>query len=75
MNAIEYGSAGSPDVPVTIEVVTTDHELRVRITDRALGRTPSEPPRPASRAQADPGARGLASGRLFLINIMVDRVG
>jgi serine phosphatase RsbU (regulator of sigma subunit) len=37
MNAIEYGSGSSPDIPVEITVASANGELHVRITDHALG--------------------------------------
>jgi anti-sigma regulatory factor (Ser/Thr protein kinase) len=75
MNAIEYGSGGSPDVPVGIEVAATDHELHVRITDRALGG-----PHPGDEAEEpdiEAKLAGLQKARgwgLFLIRHMVDKV-
>ena len=75
MNAIEYGSAGSPDVPVAIEVATTSHELHVRITDRALGgQIPGDG---AEEPDIEAKLAGLQKPRgwgLFLIRHMVDRV-
>ncbi len=73
MNAIEYGSAGRPDVPVAVAVSATDLEVLVRITDRALSG-------PISGAEEpDIGAKlaGLQKPRgwgLFLIRHMVDRM-
>ena len=74
MNAIEYGSLGSADVPVVIRVSTTDGQLRVRVTDRALGG-----PLPTDTDEPDIDAKlaGLQKARgwgLFLIRNMVDRV-
>ena len=50
MNAIEYGSQGSPEIPVDIVVETTAESIVVRITDRALsgGRSRATPRRPIS---------------------------
>jgi serine phosphatase RsbU (regulator of sigma subunit)/anti-sigma regulatory factor (Ser/Thr protein kinase) len=74
MNAIEYGSGSSADVPVEITVARADGELHVRITDRALGG-----PIPVDAEQPDLEAKldGLQKARgwgLFLIRNMVDRV-
>ena len=65
----------SPDVPVGIEVATTDHELRVRITDRALGGP--IPGDDAEEPDIEAKLAGLQKARgwgLFLIRHMVDRV-
>jgi len=75
MNAIEYGSGSDPKVPVGIVVASLNGEVRVRITDRALGG-----PIPGDEAeQPDLEAKlaGLQKARgwgLFLIRKMVDRV-
>jgi anti-sigma regulatory factor (Ser/Thr protein kinase) len=75
MNAIEYGSAGSPDVPVGILVTAPDSELRVAVTDRALGgRIPGDD---AEEPDIEAKLAGLQKPRgwgLFLIRHMVDRV-
>jgi anti-sigma regulatory factor (Ser/Thr protein kinase) len=75
MNAIEYGSGSSPDIPVQIAVASSNGELHVRITDRALG----GPIPGADAEQPDLEAKlaGLQKARgwgLFLIRNMVDRV-
>jgi len=75
MNAIEYGSGGSEDVPVEISVARTESELRVRITDRALGGP--IPVDDAEEPDLDAKLAGLQKPRgwgLFLIRHMVDRV-
>ena len=75
MNAIEYGSAGSPDVPVAILVTATADELRVAITDRALGgQIPGDE---SEEPDIEAKLAGLQKPRgwgLFLIRHMVDRV-
>jgi len=75
MNAIEYGSGGSADVPVGITVASGDGELRVRITDRALGGPipgdDAEEPDLEAKLAGHQKARGWG---LFLIKNMVDRV-
>jgi anti-sigma regulatory factor (Ser/Thr protein kinase) len=73
MNAIEYGSAGRPDVPVAVEVTATDLEVLVRITDRAL----SGPISHAEEPDIEAKLAGLQKPRgwgLFLIRHMVDRM-
>ena len=37
MNAIEHGNKANPDVPVEIEVLASDDDVRVRITDQGGG--------------------------------------
>jgi serine phosphatase RsbU (regulator of sigma subunit)/anti-sigma regulatory factor (Ser/Thr protein kinase) len=76
MNAIEYGSAGDPEIPVGILVTATSTELRVRITDRALGgHIPDHDD--AEEPDIELKLAGLQKPRgwgLFLIRRMVDRV-
>jgi len=75
MNAIEYGSGSSPDVPVEIVVASANGELHVRITDRALGGPipgdDAEQPDLEAKLAGVQKARGWG---LFLIRNMVDRV-
>jgi anti-sigma regulatory factor (Ser/Thr protein kinase) len=76
MNAIEYGSAGDPGIPVRIRVETRPSELQVHIADAGLGGAipdPSEAEIPDLEAKL----AGLQKPRgwgLFLIQQMVDRV-
>jgi serine phosphatase RsbU (regulator of sigma subunit)/anti-sigma regulatory factor (Ser/Thr protein kinase) len=75
MNAIEYGSGSDPEVPVEIAVVSANGELRVRITDRALGGP--IPGDDAEQPDLEAKLAGLQKARgwgLFLIRSMVDRV-
>ena len=75
MNAIEYGSGSSADVPVEINVGHSDGEIRVRITDRALGGP--IPGDDAEQPDLEAKLAGLQKARgwgLFLIRNMVDRV-
>ncbi len=75
MNAIEYGSGGSEDVPVAISVARTETELRVRITDKALGGP--IPGEDAEQPDLEAKLAGLQKPRgwgLFLTRNMVDRV-
>jgi anti-sigma regulatory factor (Ser/Thr protein kinase) len=75
MNAIEYGSGSDPNVPVGIAVASLDGEVRVRITDRALGGP--IPGDDAEQPDLEAKLAGLQKARgwgLFLIRNMVDRV-
>ena len=75
MNAIEYGSGSSPDIPVEIAVVSSNGELHVRITDRAVGGP--IPGDDAEQPDLEAKLAGLQKARgwgLFLIRNMVDRV-
>jgi serine phosphatase RsbU (regulator of sigma subunit)/anti-sigma regulatory factor (Ser/Thr protein kinase) len=75
MNAIEYGSGNSPEVPVEIVVASSNGELHVRITDRALGGP--IPGEDAEQPDLEAKLAGLQKARgwgLFLIRSMVDRV-
>jgi serine phosphatase RsbU (regulator of sigma subunit)/anti-sigma regulatory factor (Ser/Thr protein kinase) len=75
MNAIEYGSGSSPEVPVEISVARANGQLQVRITDRALGGPIPEDD--AELPDLDAKLAGLQRPRgwgLFLIRNMVDRV-
>ncbi len=76
MNAIEYGSAGDPDVPVRIRVERTASSLHVRIADAGLGGAVPDPTE-AEIPDLDAKLAGLQKPRgwgLFLIQQMVDRV-
>jgi serine phosphatase RsbU (regulator of sigma subunit)/anti-sigma regulatory factor (Ser/Thr protein kinase) len=76
MNAIEYGSVGDPGIPVEILVTATSTELRIRITDHALGgHIPADDD--VEQPDIDLKLAGLQKPRgwgLFLIRHMVDRV-
>ncbi len=76
MNAIEYGSQGSPDVPVRIRVDRSPTSLEVRIADAGLGGAVPDPEE-AEVPDLDAKLAGLQKPRgwgLFLIQQMVDRV-
>jgi anti-sigma regulatory factor (Ser/Thr protein kinase) len=71
MNAIEHGNQGRAELPVVIEVNTTDGQVVVRITDRGGGREIPETTSPDLEAKL----AGLQKPRgwgLFLIKNMVD---
>lgn len=72
MNAIEYGSQGRAEITVDIEVETTDDDVIVRITDRALSGTvptDAETPDIERKLAGEQKPRGWG---LFLIKNMVD---
>jgi serine phosphatase RsbU (regulator of sigma subunit)/anti-sigma regulatory factor (Ser/Thr protein kinase) len=75
MNAIEYGSGGSPDVPIEIVVTRGAADLRVAISDHALGG--AIPVDGAEEPDLDAKLEGLQKPRgwgMFLVRHMVDRV-
>jgi anti-sigma regulatory factor (Ser/Thr protein kinase) len=73
MNAIEHGNQGNADIPVEVEVVSTDSELVVRIRDIGEGPEATEVEQPDIEAKL----AGLQKPRgwgLFLIENMVDEL-
>ena len=76
MNAIEYGSRGDAAVPIHIVVTTAGQDVRVAVTDRALGgRIPTEDD--VEQPDIEAKLAGLQKPRgwgLFLIRHMVDEV-
>jgi serine phosphatase RsbU (regulator of sigma subunit)/anti-sigma regulatory factor (Ser/Thr protein kinase) len=73
MNAMEHGNKYQPEKPVYIEVVTTDKNVVIRVTDHGGGQPISESEAPDLDAKLD----GLQSPRgwgLFLIKNMVDEM-
>jgi serine phosphatase RsbU (regulator of sigma subunit)/anti-sigma regulatory factor (Ser/Thr protein kinase) len=73
MNAIEHGNQGRSDVPVEVEVVTTESELVVRIRDVGAGPSAVDVEEPDIEAKL----AGLQKPRgwgLFLIENMVDEL-
>jgi anti-sigma regulatory factor (Ser/Thr protein kinase) len=73
MNAIEHGNQGHAELPVRLEVSTSDGHLVVRITDLGGGRVIPEATTPDLEAKL----AGLQKPRgwgLFLIKNMVDDV-
>ncbi len=73
MNAIEHGNQGRSDLPVEVEVVTTEGELVVRIRDVGEGPNATDVEQPDIEAKL----AGLQKPRgwgLFLIENMVDEI-
>jgi len=73
MNAIEHGNKNRPDLTVSIQVMASDKELVVRITDHGGGRPIPHAEVPDLEAKL----AGLQSPRgwgLFLIEKMVDEM-
>jgi anti-sigma regulatory factor (Ser/Thr protein kinase) len=71
MNAIEHGNQNRPELPVRVEVNTTNGEVIVRITDHGGGREIPAATTPDLEAKL----AGLQKPRgwgLFLIKNMVD---
>jgi serine/threonine-protein kinase RsbW len=72
MNAIEYGSQGSADIPVDVQVEATPDAVIVRITDRSLsGPVPDDAETPDIELKLA-GAQKARGWGLFLIENMVD---
>jgi serine/threonine-protein kinase RsbW len=74
MNAMEHGNRYRPEVPVVIEVLASEEDLSVRITDEGESPVPS----PESQApDLEAKLEGLQTPRgwgLFLIKNMVDEM-
>jgi anti-sigma regulatory factor (Ser/Thr protein kinase) len=74
MNAMEHGNGYGSGVPVEIQVLVTDRDLLVRITDRGSGPPPREDgdaPDLEAKLEGMQTARGWG---LFLIKSMVDEM-
>jgi anti-sigma regulatory factor (Ser/Thr protein kinase) len=74
MNAMEHGNHYRPEVPVELQVLVTDHDLLVRITDRGSGPPPKED---ADAPDLEAKLEGIQTARgwgLFLIKSMVDEM-
>jgi anti-sigma regulatory factor (Ser/Thr protein kinase) len=73
MNAIEHGNQGRAEIPVAVQVLLSDENVIVRITDQGGDRPIPEPETPDLEAKLE----GLQSPRgwgLFLIENMVDEM-
>ena len=73
MNAMEHGNSYRPELPVTIQVLGSETDLRVRVTDQGGSRPVPDPETPDLEAKLtnQQTARGWG---LFLINNMVDEM-
>jgi anti-sigma regulatory factor (Ser/Thr protein kinase) len=74
MNAMEHGNHYRPEVRVELQVLVTDHDLLVRITDRGSGPPPKED---ADAPDLEAKLEGIQTARgwgLFLIKSMVDEM-
>jgi serine/threonine-protein kinase RsbW len=72
MNAMEHGNDYKPEVPVELQVLVTDQDLLVRITDRGSGPPPKEDgDAPDLEAKLE-GVQTPRGWGLFLIKSMVD---
>ena len=73
MNAIEYGSQGRSEIPVSIAVSVTDDDVIVRVFDRALSGPVPTVEMPDLEAKLEGRQRPRGWG-LFLIRHMVDAI-
>jgi len=73
MNAIEYGNENLPEMPVAVEVLTTDDQLSVRVTDHGGTHPIPEPQAPNLEAKLA-GQQTPRGWGLFLIRNMVDEM-
>ena len=73
MNAIEYGNENLPEMPVSVEVLTSDDQLSVRITDHGGTHPIPEPQAPDLEAKLA-GRQPPRGWGLFLIQKMVDEM-
>jgi serine/threonine-protein kinase RsbW len=72
MNAIEHGNKNQPEIPVDVEVMSSDGDIVVTITDQGgapEAADPGEQPDIARKLAGDQAPRGWG---LFLIRHMVD---
>jgi anti-sigma regulatory factor (Ser/Thr protein kinase) len=73
MNAIEHGNQNLADMPVSIEVLTINDKLCVRITDHG-GTHPIPEPQAPDLAAKLTGQQSPRGWGLFLIRNMVDEM-
>ena len=73
MNAMEHGNRYRAEASVLIEVVASDADLLVRITDEGSGPAAFNPETPDLAAKLD-GAQTPRGWGLFLIKSMVDEM-
>ena len=74
MNAMEHGNHYRPEVPVELQVLATDHDLLVRITDRGSGPPPKEDADAPDLLAKLEGMQTPRGWGLFLIKSMVDEM-
>ena len=74
MNAMEHGNEYKPEVPVELQVLVTDHDLLVRITDRGSGPPPSDDSDAPDILAKLEGMQTPRGWGLFLIKSMVDEM-
>jgi len=74
MNAMEHGNKYRSEVPVEVEVLVVDQDLKVRITDRGSGPPPQEAGDEPDLVAKLEGMQTPRGWGLFLINSMVDEM-
>ena len=74
MNAMEHGNRYDPEVPVVIQVLSSDVDLSVRITDRGSGPPPKEDADAPDLLAKLEGMQTPRGWGLFLIKSMVDEM-
>ena len=74
MNAMEHGNHYRPEVPVELQVLLTDHDLLVRITDRGSGPPPKDDTDAPDILAKLEGVQTPRGWGLFLIKSMVDEM-
>ena len=74
MNAMEHGNHYRPELPVELQVLVTDQDLRVRITDRGSGPPPKEDAEAPDLLAKLEGVQTPRGWGLFLIKSMVDEM-
>ena len=74
MNAMEHGNHYRPEVPVELQVLATDRDLLVRITDRGSGPPPKEDADAPDILAKLEGVQTPRGWGLFLIKRMVDEM-
>ena len=74
MNAMEHGNKYRAEVPVEVEVLLMDRDLKVRITDRGSGPPPQEAGDEPDLVAKLEGMQTPRGWGLFLINSMVDEM-
>ena len=73
MNAMEHGNNYRPELPVAIQVLESETDLLIRVTDQGRGQTFPDPKAPDLEAKLANQQTTRGWG-LFLINSMVDKM-